>query len=218
MHKEQDQGRAGLFTRTVRRAPKLKASLKRLANKVGYDTTDWVRVVMYRDSFEFIRKLNPSDLSVLEISGGGQWETNFDFKSYRATQYPDYDVCERPLDDKFDLIIADQIFEHLADPVAAGRNIYQMLKPGGYFINSAPFMIRVHGSPYDYSRWTEIGFRHMLKNAGFSDEQITTNSWGNRACVKANLNKWANRGFFGSLKNEPNFPVMVWAFARREEA
>jgi hypothetical protein len=39
-------------------------------------------------------------------------------------------------------------------------------------------------------------------------------SWGNRACLKANLLSWRKRGPFGSLENEPDFPVVVWGFAR----
>ena len=38
---------------------------------------------------------------------------------------------------------------------------------------------------------------------------------GNRACLKANLMRWPKRGFTGSLENEPDFPVMVWAFAQK---
>jgi hypothetical protein len=39
-------------------------------------------------------------------------------------------------------------------------------------------------------------------------------SWGNRACLKANLLAWRKLGPFSSLENEPNFPIVVWAFAR----
>jgi hypothetical protein len=43
-----------------------------------------------------------------------------------------------------------------------------------------------------------------------------TDAWGNRSCVKANFLTWRKRGFLGSLANEEDFPVMVWAFARKE--
>lgn len=209
-------GRAGAVTSALRAHPSLKQRIKRFANAIGYDTTDWVRVVMYQKCFEFIRTLQPETLSVLEVSGGNQWRSQLDFGSYHATEYPGFDICSETLDQTFDLIIADQIFEHLEWPVAAAKNVYEMLNPGGYFVISAPFMIRVHASPIDCSRWTELGMKRMLQKAGFDETLVQTDSWGNRACVKANLNKWAKRGFFGSLKNEPNFPVMVWAFAQKE--
>jgi hypothetical protein len=36
-----------------------------------------------------------------------------------------------------------------------------------------------------------------------------------RACVKANFNEWPPPGWFRSLENEPQFPVTVWASARK---
>jgi hypothetical protein len=59
--------------------------------------------------------------------------------------------------------------------------------------------------------------KYLLAEAGFPMEKIVTGSWGNRACVKANLRSfpgWARRGF-GSLKNEPDYPVVVWALAQK---
>ncbi len=206
---------SSLLLAAVRSQPALKGQLKKLANAIGYDTADWVRIVMYQKCFEFIRSLEPSKLDVLEISGGDQWHPHFEFASYEATDYPEFDVCHEALDRKFDVIIADQIFEHLEWPIQAAQNVYKMLKPGGFFIVSTPFLIRVHEVPIDCSRWTKLGMKRMLQQAGFAEELIQTDAWGNRACAKANFDKWAKRGLFGSLKNEPNFPVMVWAFAQK---
>jgi hypothetical protein len=46
---------------------------------------------------------------------------------------------------------------------------------------------------------------------------VTTGSWGNRACVKANLNRWPRYGYGWRrpLVNEPAFPLLVWAFAQK---
>ena len=57
--------------------------------------------------------------------------------------------------------------------------------------------------------------KYFLAECGFDLERIQTASWGNRACIKANFNKWARRGWFGSLHNEPDFPVTVWALAQK---
>jgi hypothetical protein len=37
----------------------------------------------------------------------------------------------------------------------------------------------------------------------------------NRTCVKTIFNTWAPRGWFRLLKNEPHFPVRVWALTRK---
>jgi SAM-dependent methyltransferase len=190
-------------------------TLKKLLNSVGFDTTDWVRVVLYQKSFEFLRSLGPENLEALEISAGPQWKRAINFKSYEATNFPDFDICSETLPRQFDIIIADQIFEHLAWPYRAGRNIHHMLRPGGYLIIAVPFLLRVHKSPTDCSRWTEEGLSYLLQECGFSADDIVTDSWGNKACVKANLTSWKRFGWHRSLHNEPDFPVMVWAFARK---
>jgi SAM-dependent methyltransferase len=200
---------------SINNHPRAKRGLKSVLQTVGYDTVDWVRVVMYRESFKFLRQLGPENLDVLEISGGVQWRREFNFKSYTTTGYPDFDICAETLPDNFDVVIADQVFEHLAWPLRAARNIYEMVRPGGYFIVATPFLIRVHNSPIDCSRWTTTGLSHLLQEAGFPVDGIHTDSWGNRACLRANFKRWPKRGFTGSLKNEPDFPVMVWAFAQK---
>jgi len=189
--------------------------VRRSLSAVGFDTTDWVRVVMYRECFAFVRSLGPHRLDALEISGGVQWTRAFDFRSYTATAYPGFDICAETMERRFDLIIADQVFEHLQWPMRAGRNIYRMLRPGGYFVICTPFLLRVHASPIDCNRWTEQGLSCLLQECGFPEASITTASWGNRRCVKANFPKWRRYGWYRPLHNEPDFPVMVWAFARK---
>lgn len=199
----------------LRRHPQLKDQLRKKLLSIGYETDDWVRVMLYRDAFAFIDDLGPEKLDVLEVSGGVQWRRRFTFKSYHATEYPGFDICSETLAGTFDLIIADQVFEHLKWPMRAARNVYEMLRPGGYFIIATPFLLRIHDSPIDCNRWTEIGLSCLLQEAGFPEAGITTKSWGNRRCVQANFKHWAKGGFLGSLKNEPDFPVMVWAFAQK---
>lgn len=188
--------------------------IKSLLGAVGYDHRHWTRPVMYERCRELLLGLKPETLDALEISAGKFFQT-IGFRSFREANYPEYDVCERALDQRFDVVIADQVFEHLLWPYRAARNVHAMLRPGGHFLVTTPFLIRVHDIPFDCTRWTETGLRHFLIECGFDPEGIVTGSWGNRACVKANLRTWARRGWFGSLRNEPAFPVAVWALARK---
>ena len=71
-----------------------------------------------------------------------------------------------PLDDTFDLIIAEQVFEHLLWPYRAARNVHRMLRPGGSFLITTPFLVKIHPVPNDCSRWTETGMKHLLAEAG----------------------------------------------------
>lgn len=205
---------AETLTSLARSSPSLKARLQNVLDRIGYDTADWMRIVMYQKCFEYIRNLRPERLDTLEISAGPQWAREFAFRSYTPTHYPDFDICAQTLPAQFDLIIADQCFEHLRWPYRAGRNVRAMLKPDGVFVITVPFLVRVHASPIDCSRWTAEGLDYFLQECGFDPAGITTDAWGNRACLKANLTAWRKRGLFGSLANEPDFPVVVWGFAQ----
>jgi SAM-dependent methyltransferase len=193
-----------------------KAAIKRVLDAVGYDHRLWARVVMYEQCFALLRGLGPERLDALEISAGPEWRT-LGFRTFTTSQYPDFDVCSDVLAERFDVVIADQIFEHVLWPARAARNVHAMLRPGGHFLVTVPFMIRMHREPQDCTRWSETGLRHFLAECGFPLERIRTGAWGNRACVKANFGRWARRGWFGSLENEPDFPVAVWALAQRAE-
>ena len=191
--------------------------LRTILNTLGFDTTDWVRVVMYRRCFAFIQTLGPENLDVLEISAGSQWQRAFRFRRFTETQFPEFDICSQTLDSQYDLIIADQVFEHLQWPYRAGRNVFKMLRPGGVFIIATPFLLRVHNAPIDCSRWTEQGLSYLLQECGFPKDGIQTDSWGNRACLIANLKRWRRYGWYRSLVNEPDYPLVVWAFARKPD-
>jgi SAM-dependent methyltransferase len=182
---------------------------------LGIREVQWGRVVMDRETDQFVRSLNYSSFHALEISGT-KWE-QFGFAAYRSIDFPEYDICERVVENgAFDIVIAEQVLEHVVWPYRAVRNIYTMLRPGGVFVVTTPFLIRVHNHPVDCSRWTELGIKYLLAEAGFSLANISTGSWGNRSCVRANFCKWALWvPWKHSLRNEPEFPYVVWAFARK---
>jgi len=193
---------------------KNKQAIKKALDAVHYDYGHWARTVMYQECFRLVGGLNPGNLDTLEISGSNVWKS-WEFKSFTEANFPEFDICSMTLPQRFDLIIADQVFEHLLWPYRAGRNVHSMLRPGGHFMVTTPFLIKVHDFPVDCSRWTELGLKHLLAECGFPIDGIRTGSWGNRACVKANFRRWAWRGWFRSLANEPEFPVSVWALARK---
>lgn len=176
----------------------------------------WCRVVMNQEVKKFIQSLECSRLDVLEISG--QRENEFNFHSYRTVDYPEYDICDRPLaSESFDLIIAEQVFEHIQHPSRAATHVFQMLRPGGIFVITTPFLVKIHPIPLDCYRWTKDGIRILLENAGFSI--LKTGSWGNRQCLMRDLKPGMEWAYYipgiHSLKNEPQLPIVIWAFARK---
>ena len=179
----------------------------------------WCRIVMNREIEKFIRSLDCSRIDALEISGTGS-QGRYNFRSYRSVQYPDYDVCQGPLaEGRFDLVIAEQVFEHVLRPDRAAANIYEMLRPGGIFVISTPFLLKVHGAPSDLYRWTEEGMRQLLETAGFT--VAATASWGNLECLFADMRpglEWTVYDpLLHSLDNQPQFAIVVWAFAEKRK-
>lgn len=180
----------------------------------GAPREQWLRIVMNQETERLIERMSPATLRALEISGD-TWSRPGLFKEYTSRGFPEYDVCERPLDDRYDLVIAEQVFEHLLWPYRAARHVHQMLAPGGAFLVTTPFMVRVHNHPVDCSRWTELGLKHFLAEAGFPLEGIETGSWGNRQAVIGNLERWrVYRPGAHSLANDWRYPAVVWALAR----
>jgi SAM-dependent methyltransferase len=187
----------------------------------------WIRIVMDRATERIVHDLEPLARDAVEISGD-QW-SSFGFKSYRSVGYPDFDICKpaeewpddrrADLTDSADLVMAEQVWEHLTYPYRATRNVLSILRPGGYFLLSTPFLLRVHhGRSYgDCSRWTQQGMAHFLEECGFAAGNIRTWSWGNRACAEAHLEdgRWPRFHKGLDLRNDPVFPLQVWALARK---
>lgn len=184
-----------------------------LRGQSGYLDVQWGRVTYIEHWKQFLSGLPTDRLSLLEISPGpvSMWR-ELGWASYTPVQYPDFDIMKDVLPDQYDVIIAEQVFEHLRRPYAAARNIHAMLKCDGVFIIGTPFMIRVHNEPGDYTRWTELGMTALLEDTGFVAE---THSWGNEKCIIANFDSWEPFRKGRDLSNRPDLPIHVWAYARK---
>lgn len=79
-----------------------------------------------------------------------------------------------PGDPVFDVVIATDVFEHVARLPEALQQVACVLKPGGLLIASTPFKKNLHGEDYgDYWRITRQGWEHLLTQAGFQNLAIT---------------------------------------------
>jgi len=185
-----------------------------IAPLVDYTEEPWARVVMNRETREWVNALDTARMDALEISGE-YWGHKALYKSYRSVWYPEYDICVESLPEKFDIIFAEQVFEHLLYPLRAAQHVYQMLQKDGYFLLTTPFLFRVYACPTDCTRWTPQGMSYFLEEAGFSLDKIRVGSWGNQACVKVSLSDRNYCSRIHSLRNDANFPVVVWALAQK---
>jgi SAM-dependent methyltransferase len=164
---------------------------------------------------DFVAALTPGNLDALEISGTGR--SGAGFRSYEHVAYPDFDICRDRTSRTYDIVIAEQVFEHIRRPDRAARNVLGMLRRNGVFVIRTPFLIEYHPEPLDLWRWSAAGLKVFLEHAGFS--AVAANEWGNRARVIGNFDSWPDYDpAVHTLENEPEFPIVVWAFARRAGA
>jgi len=186
--------------------------IPRRGSRHTVDTGQWCRVVMDQATRELVARLAHTRRDALEISGV-RWQ-HAGFKSYECKRQKDLDICgDLDLHPRYDIVIAEQVLEHVADPDKAVSNFRRLLRPGGFALVTTPFLIRYHPDPLDLWRWTEQGLRLLFSRHGF--EPVTTGSWGNRECLIANLAEWTRyRPGIHSLHNEPDFPLVVWLLAR----
>lgn len=192
----------------------MKQRLVQLAAAVGFDKTHLTRAVAYRAIDDWLDRQCANRLDALEISAGWKWRER-QWGSFTEMNWPDHDICNDVLDRQFDIIIADNVWEHLPFPYRATRNVHAMLRPCGWFINITPFMIRRHDVPLDCSRWTEMGMRYLLEDIGFDKDSMISGSWGNASAVKENLVNWSRVGWRRRFPNDSRFPLTVWAMAQK---
>lgn len=60
--------------------------------------------------------------------------------------------------------------------------------------------------------------RYFLAECGFPLETTETASWGNAGALRASLVTWGRVGWRKNLRNDPRFPITVWALARKPAA
>lgn len=180
------------------------------------------RIVMQKKSKRLLQRLDLQNMDAAEISG--KHGRRFDFRSYEVFRYPRYDICEGPFLDEtgvprqFDIVLANQVWEHLERPYAATQHVRRMLRPGGYFWLAVPFYIPFHGAPVDCSRWSARGLKNLLVEGGFDRDKVISRQWGNRHAAQRNLEPdWppTYHPDTDDLSNEDDFPLVAWALAQK---
>lgn len=75
-------------------------------------------------------------------------------------------------DSSYDVIACLEILEHTLNPFDAIKEIRRLLKDGGYVLLSAPLNWRIHGPSPDCWRFTEHGWRALLRDFEIIDIDI----------------------------------------------
>ena len=67
---------------------------------------------------------------------------------------------------EFDSLLCNQVLEHVFNPEEFLGEINRVLKPGGKFLLTVPFVWDEHEQPYDYARYSSFGLRALLEKEG----------------------------------------------------
>lgn len=76
-------------------------------------------------------------------------------------------------DDIFDVVIARALLEHVEDEQKVVAEASRILKPGGLFLFSAPFLYPIHDA-VDHHRFTIYSLRSLAERHGFEIMRITS--------------------------------------------
>jgi SAM-dependent methyltransferase len=72
-------------------------------------------------------------------------------------------------DDSVDSAMATEVLEHCPHPDALVAEVQRVLRPGGLFFLTVPFLWPLHDAPYDEYRYTPFAIERLLRDGGFDD-------------------------------------------------
>ena len=124
-----------------------------------------------------LRRLKGEGARGLNV-GAGSTKLHPDIINLDIALGPTTDVCASaeclPFQDgTFDLVLSQEVLEHVRDPFLAMREMKRVLKEGGWVYCQVPFIIGYHPGPADFWRFTREGIRALVEQAGLKCIQVT---------------------------------------------
>jgi SAM-dependent methyltransferase len=95
-------------------------------------------------------------------------------------------------DESFECAFGTEVLEHCPNPEIVLKEVYRILKPGGVFFFTVPFLLSFHEVPHDEYRYTPFSLERHFRNSGFIDVDIkATGGW--HASMAQMLGLWIKR-------------------------
>lgn len=114
---------------------------------------------------------------------------------YDAGIKPDFtwDGIKMPFEDEsFHTAFGTEVLEHCPEPKIILSETYRVLKNGGCFFFTVPFLWNLHEVPHDEYRYTPFALKRLLSDAGFKNIDIkATGGW--HASMAQMLGLWVKR-------------------------
>lgn len=101
-------------------------------------------------------------------------------------------------DASYDHVISFNTLEHVEKDAELLAEMFRILKPGGSFLLTVPFLYRIHGSPWDFHRHTAEWWERKLVSLGIATEQFHVQPlvWSPLSSACAQF-KWFRSGILG---------------------
>lgn len=113
-----------------------------------------------------VEKMNGGKPLVIDV-GSGPERLGKDLVNLDVFPFPEVDIVSDATALPFatgsvDGAVSESVFEHVPRADLVAKEMVRVLKPGGYFYVSAPFIHPYHASPDDFNRWTVSGLKFLF--------------------------------------------------------
>jgi SAM-dependent methyltransferase len=141
--------------------------------------------------------------SVIEPHVGKYLGVDLDLNP-KAEHHIDFDSKTTLPDNYADIILSNQVLEHVDSPEGYLQEALRILKPGGTIILTTHGYWFYHPTPNDYWRWTGSGLRRTVEKEGFQ----VTSFFGIMGLAASGLQLFQDA--FGNKL--PKYPKYILAF------
>lgn len=101
----------------------------------------------------------------------------------------------------FDAVVIQAVLEHVVEPGICVQEIWRILGTNGLVYAETPFLQQVHGSPFDFQRFTYLGHRRLFRHF----EEIETGPVAGPGTVLT----WAWEFFVTSFSDRPTIRAVL---------
>jgi SAM-dependent methyltransferase len=209
----------------------------------SFSPNDWIRHWIYQYALEELQAMSweRDYYNIVEVGAGGNTDSATiqmlrkligpNKITFAATDMDTDDIQSMPkiCTGCIDVLIADEVLEHVKKPWIAAEEIWRVLRPGGLAILYAPFMYPLHLAPIDVWRLSPTAYEVIFPINRWYHEACRT--WGGKEMIHAYMDSedhktgqpgmhsvaWAERNIGGFLHPQAdNYPSLVLWIGRKK--